>query len=188
MSAIACHCPVFAASSYSYCNTPAPNLQDSLIKLWDMKNFFDQKSHFSQVEPYLTIRGYPGAIFTITGTSIESNLSQHQFCTNVIYSAGQQGEIQAWRIPYPEQCDPYEISDGKNYMLSVNPGPLSQAHAHSSLKSFLPLCYFTAFSLLLCALAENLMNIFGTHVARCSFGTHTPKWFGTCRHTRLSNF
>lgn len=87
--------------------------EDCMIKLWDLR-YINNETEIC--DPYFTLRGHRGPVLTITGgygwggTNINESL---------IYSAGVEGVIKVWDVPFPELIDNDVGSDGKNYCLGT---------------------------------------------------------------------
>eukprot|EP01017_Pseudomicrothorax_dubius_P016736 TRINITY_DN1894_c0_g1_i1.p1 TRINITY_DN1894_c0_g1~~TRINITY_DN1894_c0_g1_i1.p1 ORF type:complete len:672 (+),score=69.54 TRINITY_DN1894_c0_g1_i1:118-2133(+) len=89
--------------------------EDCSIKLWDVKSLY-HADESSAVEPYFTLRGHAGPLFSTVGT-LQSPLSTHD-SGYFLYTAGSEGVIRTWAIPVPGQYDVYGSQADKPFCLS----------------------------------------------------------------------
>ena len=82
-----------------------------MLKVWNIKKVPDGDS----LEPFYTLRGHFGAVLTLTGGCGRSSTIND----NIVYSAGIDGDIRAWEVPFPDLTDIYAQNDGKNYCLAA---------------------------------------------------------------------
>lgn len=92
--------------------------EDCMLNCWH----YSGKNDEDNIDPYLSIREHMGPIFTmaITPASIASE-------NNVVYTAGTEGVIRAWNLPFPKNNDPKDIA---NANLHSGPWLLSQWRGH----------------------------------------------------------
>jgi len=84
--------------------------EDCLIKLWDIRQLQACTDH-DNVEPYMNLRGHTCPLFTMTTCGFGDD--------GVIYSAGSEGIIRAWKPPSPDAVDPFGCYGGKNWCVGV---------------------------------------------------------------------
>lgn len=75
--------------------------EDCLIKVWSLNNVH-YSSQNGDLEPYLTLRGHTGPLYCT-----ERGLKD----TNLIYTGGNEGLVQIWTIPKPEEVRQYGESE-----------------------------------------------------------------------------
>lgn len=61
--------------------------EDCLINIWNMNNFFENINSINDFEPTITFRGHTGPLF-----SLETK-------EDIIYTAGNEGQIKIWQLP-----------------------------------------------------------------------------------------
>lgn len=66
--------------------------EDGTLKVWDLS------THCDHIDPYITLRGHNKALFALTGPQGGSGLYN-----NLVYSAGEEGTINVWKVP---SCSP----------------------------------------------------------------------------------
>jgi striatin 1/3/4 len=73
-------------------DTLASISEDCTVKLWSLKGL-DQSYQESEgnPEPYITLRGHTGPLFSITGP--------HNTYSKVVFTAGSEGVIRAFNLP-----------------------------------------------------------------------------------------
>jgi striatin 1/3/4 len=63
--------------------------EDCTVKLWSLKGL--EQSGEDSIEPYITLRGHTGPLFTVAGPH-----PQHK---RIIFTAGSEGVIRMWNLP-----------------------------------------------------------------------------------------
>ncbi|OMJ90507.1 hypothetical protein SteCoe_7094 [Stentor coeruleus] len=84
--------------------------EDCLIKLWDISQY-ETLTENTQCEAYCSLRGHKKPILTITGNSIGEE--------QLLYSAGEEGDIHVWELLPPKLVNSYGPSPDKNYCVGV---------------------------------------------------------------------
>lgn len=83
--------------------------EDCLIKVWSLNNIFYHQNA-CDLEPYLTLRGHTGPLYCTERGLPNSNL---------IFTGGNEGLIQIWNIPVPDDIIQYGESEN---LFSLNVG------------------------------------------------------------------
>lgn len=97
-------------------NILASASEDKTIRLWKADTFLDDRDYLNeQIFSYMTLRGHIGALFTMTGPS-ETNLHSKK---NMLYTAGEEGEIRVWKIPNPVYTDTIESTHDSQHCVGV---------------------------------------------------------------------
>mmetsp|Transcript_33522 Transcript_33522/g.58726 ORF Transcript_33522/g.58726 Transcript_33522/m.58726 type:complete len:560 (+) Transcript_33522:53-1732(+) len=118
---------------------------DYTLKMWDISGlakFTDSTVH----EPYFTMRGHRGPIFSLTGCAIGSD--------QLVFTAGSEGVIKIWQIKGPSEVDTY----GEYPDRSLNVGNWS-----SHTEAIWSLAHHPNQQLLLSASADGVVKVWRTH-------------------------
>ena len=85
--------------------------EDCTVKLWSFKNIDSIYSeNDGNLEPYITLRGHTGPLFSITGGHPKNN--------RLIFTAGSEGVIRVWNLPALNEVNQYgDTYDGRNYCI-----------------------------------------------------------------------
>lgn len=99
------------------------------MKIWDLKAFNQATpgclvSLEENIEPYITLRGHTGPLFTMCGAIPQGISETGTFDPNcderILYTAGSEGVVRVWRAPEVEMVIPYgNTYDGRNYCLGA---------------------------------------------------------------------
>lgn len=87
--------------------------EDCTVKLWSVKHL-DQTYQETEgnPEPYITLRGHTGPLFSITGPMNNNG--------KVVFTAGSEGTIRVWNLPLINEVNQYgDTYDGKNYCIGT---------------------------------------------------------------------
>lgn len=81
------------------------------MKLWSLKGLQQQYNETEgNCEPYLTIRGHTGPLFSVAGP--------HNTHEKVIFTAGSEAVIRVFNLPSINQVNQYgDTFDGKSYCI-----------------------------------------------------------------------
>ena len=87
--------------------------EDCTVKLWNTKNIEQNYAETeSNLEPYITLRGHTGPLFTVSGAGSGSGMGR------VIYTGGSEGSVRVWHLPMMSEVNQYgDTLDGKNYCI-----------------------------------------------------------------------
>lgn len=75
--------------------------EDCLIKIWSL-NYLFSNSQYKVLDPYLTLRGHTGPLYC-TERGIDGS--------NLLYTGGNEGLIQIWNVPGPDEVPQYGQSE-----------------------------------------------------------------------------
>ena len=74
--------------------------EDCTVKLWSLNGIeSNYQENNGNIEPYITLRGHTGPLFSITGGH-----PQHK---RTIFTAGSEGVIRAWNLPAINEVNQY---------------------------------------------------------------------------------
>lgn len=92
-------------------DTLASVSEDCTLKLWSLKGLdkYYQETE-GNPEPYITIRGHTGPLFSATGP--------HNTYSKIIFTAGNEGIIRVFNLPTLSEVNQYgDTYDGKSYCI-----------------------------------------------------------------------